>query len=257
MTETTPSIAVRRDDHLLTITIDRPEVRNAFDSATSHALDRALDILDDDPTLFVGILTGAAATFSSGADLSALARGDRPETPGRGGFGIFRRPPIKPLIAAVEGFAVGGGLELCLACDLIVAGSDAVFGLPEVRHNLVASGGGLFRLPKRLPYHLAMEMALTGAHYTSRQLSSFGLITHITEPGQAMAGATELATRLLSNGPTALAATKEIIFRSMGWSEAEAWDKQIPIAARAHDTNDRREGLRAFAEKRRPLWTGT
>src|SRR6202167_6075212 len=154
-------ILTERRGHVLVITINRPEARNAFDGASAQAMEAAVDRLDAEDDLFVGVISGAGGNFSAGADLKAAARGERAATaPGR--FAMFARPPGKPVIAAVEGYAVGGGFELCLSCDLIVAARTAMFGLPEVRHNVVAIGGGLFRLPRRMPYHLAMELALTG-----------------------------------------------------------------------------------------------
>ncbi|MEU5849186.1 enoyl-CoA hydratase-related protein [Saccharopolyspora shandongensis] len=178
-------------------------------------------------------------------------------TPKRGGFGVFRRPPHKPLIAAVEGFAVGGGFELCLSCDMIVAAATAQFGLPEVRHNVVAAGGGLFRLPKRLPYHVAMELALTGVFRDADFFHSWGVVNRVVPPGASLEAALELAESLQANGPTAVMASKEIVFRSLSWAtEEEAWEAQQPIAARALESEDRLEGLAAFAEKRKPIWTG-
>ena len=169
---------------------------------------------------------------------------------------MFRRPSRKPLIAAVEGYAVGGGLELCLSCDLIVAARDAKMGLPEVRHNVVAVGGGLFRLPRRIPYHVAMELALTGGFQGAEFFERHGLVNRVCEPGGALSGAIALAETLLVNGPTALAASKEIMFRSSNWTDEAGWIEQAPIAAVAFDAEDRAEGLRAFAEKRKPVWRG-
>ena len=160
------------------------------------------------------------------------------------------------LIPAVGGYAVGGGLELCLSCDLVVAARDAKMGLPEVRHNVAAVGGGLFRLPRRIPYHVAMELALTGEFRDADFFHRHGLVNRIAEPGKALNVAVALAERLLENGPTALAASKEIVFQSANWTDEEAWDKQAPIAALAFEAEDRVEGLRAFAEKRRPVWKG-
>lgn len=248
-------VLTERRDHILVITIDRPEVKNAFDLVSARAMERAMDLLDAEGDLFVGVITGAGGTFSAGADLKAVSRNERTAT-NRGGFGIFKRPSRKPLIAAVEGFAVGGGLELCLSCDLIVAARNAKMGLPEVKHNLVAVGGGLFRLPRRIPYHIAMELALTGAFYNAEFFHRHGLVNRISEPGYALADALALANELLVNGPTALAASKEIIFQSANWSDEEAWGQQAPIAANAFDSEDRSEGLRAFAEKRKPVWRG-
>lgn len=248
-------ILTERRGHILVITINRPEARNAFDLLSAQAMHRAMDLLDTEDELFIGVVTGAGGNFSAGADLKAVARNERAVTE-RGGFGMFRRPSRKPLIAAVEGFAVGGGLELCLACDLIVAARNAQMGLPEVRHNVAAVGGGLFRLPRRIPHHIAMELALTGAFYSAEFLQRHGLVNRISEPGHALDDALGLAEQLLVNGPTALAASKEIIFQSANWTDEEAWTAQAPIAAIAFDAEDRAEGLRAFAEKRRPVWRG-
>ncbi len=255
-TETSERILTEERGPILIVTINRPEARNAFDDESSHAMSAALDVLDGKDELFVGIITGAGGNFSAGADLKAAARGERRERPHRGGFGIMKRPPRKPVIAAVEGYAVGGGMEMCLACDLIVAARDAKFGLPEVRHNVVAIGGGLFRLPQRIPYHIAMEFALSGAFKDAEFMERYGFVNRIAEPGQALDAALELANSLLVNGPTALAASKEIIWQSANWDDDEGWEKQMPIAQKALDAEDRREGLKAFAEKRKPVWKG-
>jgi enoyl-CoA hydratase len=242
--------------HILVITINRPESKNAFDKATAEALEMAMDHLDNEQSLFAGIITGAGGTFSTGADLHAVARGERAVGKSRGGFGIFARPPKKPLIAAVEGQAIGGGFELCLACDLIVAARNAQFGLPEVKHNLVAVGGGLFRLPKRIPYHLAMELALTGELRDAEFFHRYGVVNRVVEPGKALESALAFADAMLANGPTALAATKEIIAASIDWTEEEAWEKQAPIAKKALASEDGNEGLKAFVERRKPVWSG-
>jgi enoyl-CoA hydratase len=250
------TILTERRGPLLLVTVNRPHVRNAFDSATSLQMNAAMDLLDAQQDLFIGIITGAGATFSSGADLKELASGAERERPPRGGFGILARPPGKPLIAAVEGYAVGGGFELCLSCDLIVAASNARFGLPEVRHNVVAIGGALFRLPRRMPYHLAMEMALTGEWRDAEFLHRHGIVNRVCAPGAALEHALQLAQTLLVNGPTALAATKQIMQHASDWDEAQAWDAQMHHARIALESADRQEGLRAFAEKRAPSWQG-
>ncbi|MCC8967090.1 crotonase/enoyl-CoA hydratase family protein [Bradyrhizobium sp. Pear76] len=250
------TILTERRGPILLITIDRQDVRNAVDRATAGALEAAADLLDSDDSLFVGVLTGAGGTFCAGADLKAAARGERAITDRRGGFGFFAQPPRKPVIAAVEGYAVGGGFELCLACDLIVAARDARFGLPEVRHNLVASGGGLIRLPRRMPYHLAMEVALDGQPRSAQFFHRAGVVNRLAEPGQALSVAIAWAEGLLVNGPTALAATKQIVSRALDWTEAEAWESQAPFVKSVRDSEDRKEGLAAFAEGRKPVWRG-
>ena len=248
-------ILTERRGHVLVITMNRPQARNAFDAASAMALEAVIDELDATDELFVAVITGAGGTFSAGADLKAAARGERAATK-RGGFGMFAKPPRKPIIAAVEGFAVGGGFELCLSCDLIVAARTAKFGLPEVRHNVVAIGGGLFRLPRRMPYHLAMEMALTGEFKDAAYMHRFGVGNRVVGEGEALEAAAAWAQALLVNGPTALAASKEIMFHSPEWTDDEAWGAQMQYARRALESEDRTEGLTAFAEKRKPVWKG-
>ncbi|WP_077213184.1 crotonase/enoyl-CoA hydratase family protein [Bacillus dakarensis] len=248
-------ILTERRGQIFIITVNRPEARNAFSSETSEQMKEAIDIFEEDPNLFVAIITGAGGTLSAGADLKEAARGARRST-SRGGFGIFVKPPRKPIIAAVEGYAVAGGMELCLACDMIVSANNARMGLPEVRHNLVAVGGGLFRLPKRMPYHLVMELALTAEMLPAEVFYKHGVVNRLTEPGKALETAIQLAEKILENGPTAQIATKEIIRRSFEWTEEEAWTEQKIIAQPALESEDRKEGLKAFAEKRKPVWMG-
>jgi len=250
------ALQTRREGPVWIITIDRPEVKNAIDAATARDMNAAMDALDDDDTLFLGIITGAHGVFSAGADLKAAARGGPPARAARGQFGLCETPPGKPLIAAVEGLAFGGGFEICLACDLIVAATDACFALPEVKHNLVALGGGAIRLPHRLPYHVAMEAALTGAALSAELLKGYGVVNRIAARGQALEAALALAAELLRNGPTALAATARIMRASSAAGEQKLWRAQRDLAATALHAEDRDEALRAFTEKRAPEWSG-
>lgn len=251
-----PVLRTEVQDNVLVITLNRPHAKHAFHGALAAALSNTLDRLDEDPTLSIGVITGSGGTFSSGQDLKALLKGDRGYTEKRGGFGIMRRPPEKPLIAAVEGFAVAGGFELALCADLIVAGSDAKFGLPEVKRGLVAVGGGLFRLPRRIPYHVAMEMALTGGLYSAERMRELGLVSRVVESGSALNAALQLAAAIGENGPLALRATKQIMACANQWSDEEGWSEQMRFAGPALKSDDAKEGPRAFAEKRKPVWKG-
>ena len=196
-------ISERVGEHLVVIRIDRPARRNAFDGATARAMEAAIDAFEDDDSLRCGIITGSDIVFSAGQDLIAAASNDMGVAPKRGGFGIMAMPPTKPLIAAIEGHALAGGLELALSCDLIVASRTANMGIPEAARSLVAVGGGLFRLPKRIPYHLAMELALTGKPWPATRMAELGLVNRLAEPGQALAVAIELANEVLEAGPLA------------------------------------------------------
>lgn len=251
-----PVLRTEVQGNVLVITLNRPHAKHAFNGALAQALSSTLDQLDDDPALSIGIITGSGGTFSSGQDLKALLTGDRGYTEKRGGFGIMRRPPDKPLIAAVEGYAVAGGFELALAADLIIAASDSKFGLPEVKRGLVAVGGALFRLPRRIPYHAAMEMALTGSLYDAERMRELGLVSRVVEPGATLNAALQLAAAIGENGPLALRATKQIMFRSNQWDDDEGWMEQMKFANVAFRSEDAKEGPRAFAEKRKPVWKG-
>jgi enoyl-CoA hydratase len=250
------AVLVETRDNVLVITISRPEARNAVNGEVAQGVAAALDRLDAEPGLAVGILTGGGGTFSSGMDLKGFLRGETPVVEGRGLAGLTQAPPRTPLIAAVEGWALAGGFEMVLACDLVVAARDAKFGLPEVKRSLVAGGGGLIRLPRRLPYHLAMELALTGDPLGAEAAHGAGLVNRLTEPGGALDGALELAATVAANGPLALTATKEIVRRSLDWTEDEAWKQQNDIMVPVFGSEDAREGAAAFAEKRPPRWQG-
>ncbi|WP_157531247.1 crotonase/enoyl-CoA hydratase family protein [Mycobacterium sp. IS-1496] len=249
-------VLLERRGRTLIITINRPEARNAVNFAVSQGLADAVDELDSDTSLSVAILTGAGGNFCSGMDLKAFAAGERVDIPGRG-IGFTERPPRKPLISAVEGYALAGGTEVVLATDLVVASATAKFGIPEVKRGLVAAGGGLLRLPRRIPYQKALELALTGESFTAEQGAAWGLVNKVTEPGQALAGAVELAERITASGPLAVAVTKEILVRSAEWSESEMWSKQMELIIPVFSSNDAKEGAIAFAEKRAPNWSGT
>ena len=250
------AVLVEQRDRILVITINRPEARNAVNSAVSHGLADAMDRLDDDPGLSVGVLTGAGGSFSAGMDLKAFARGENVIVEGRG-MGFTERPPAKPLIAAVEGYCLAGGCELALATDLIVASKESAFGIPEVKRGLVAGGGGLLRLPQRIPYAIAMELALTGENLSAVRAQELGLVNVLAEPGSALDAAIALAERITANGPLAVAATKRIIVESRGWSPDEMWSQQTRILMPVFSSNDAKEGAIAFAEKRPPKWTGS
>jgi len=238
------------------ITLNRPEVRNAVNAALAAGLAGALEELDAEDSLSVGILTGAGGFFCAGMDLGAFVRGESPWFGDRGFAGIAQRSARKPLIAAIESFALAGGLEIALACDLIVAARGARMGIPEAKRSLVAAGGALLRLPRRIPYHVAMELALTGDPMLSERLHELGLVNRLTEPGDAVAGALELAAALAGNGPLALVAAKQIIAEQFDWSIDEMWAKQGEIAAPVMTSEDAKEGASAFKEKREPVWRG-
>ncbi|WP_348731560.1 crotonase/enoyl-CoA hydratase family protein [uncultured Mycolicibacterium sp.] len=249
-------VLLERRERTLIITINRPEARNAFNLAVAQGLADAMDELDDTAELSVAVITGAGGNFCAGMDLKAFMAGEVPAIEGRG-IGFTEHPPRKPVIAAVEGYALAGGTEIVLATDLIVAARNAKFGIPEVKRGLVAAGGGLLRLQKRIPYQKALELALTGESFTAEEASGWGFVNVLTEPGEALAGALELAERITANGPLAVAVTKEVMTKSADWTEAEMWKKQGELVMPVFASKDAMEGATAFAEKRKPNWTGT
>lgn len=243
-------------DGVAVITLNRPEAKNAVDLEVAKALAAAIDEFEARPDLTIAILTGAGGTFCAGMDLKAFSRGERPSLPGRGFGGLTEAPPRKPLIAAVEGWALAGGCELALSADLIVAARDAKFGIPEVKRGLAAAAGGLLRLPKVLPYPIAMEMAITGDPLTAEVAHAHGLVNRLTEPGQALDTARELAARVAANGPLAVRATKQVVAMSAAYTDPDAFAGQRRFLDPVFASEDAQEGARAFAEKRPPVWRG-
>jgi enoyl-CoA hydratase len=251
-----PAVLTEPRDRVLLITINRPDQRNAVNAAVAEGIASALDHLDSDHALSVGVLTGAGKGFSAGMDLKAFVAGERPYAGDRGFAGITQRAAAKPLIAAVEGFAVAGGLEIALACDLIVAARGARLGIPEVKRSLVAAGGALLRLPLSLPRTIAMELALTGEPIEAERAHELGLVNRLADPGQAVDVALALAETIAANGPLALAATKRVMTEALDWPESEFFARQGEIVAPVMSSQDAREGATAFAEKRPPVWKG-
>jgi enoyl-CoA hydratase len=236
--------------------MDRPESRNAMSMAMAQQIADALTMLDERDDLSVAVITGANETFCAGMDLKGFARGERPVVAGRGFAGLVKRPPNKPLIAAVEGYALAGGFEIVLSCDLVVASRSAKFGLPEVKRGLTAAAGGLLRLQHRIPYHLAMELVLTGRMWPAIEAADVHLVNRLAEPGQALEAALQLADEVAANAPLALAASKQVMVQSVDWPLAETFDRQEAFVNPVRESADAKEGARAFVEKRDPIWTG-
>lgn len=248
-------VLTSEEDGILIVTINRPEAKNAMTKAAAEGIAAAMDRLDSDDNLRVGILTGAGGTFCSGMDLKGFLRGESPSIEGRGFGGIVQKPPEKPLIAAVEGYALAGGLELMIACDLVVASTGAKFGIPEVKRGLVAAAGGVMMLPDQIPERIAMELALTGDFIDAARAYELGLINRITD-GEALAAAKELAASIVANGPLAVRVSKQVIKQSRGWPMDERYTRQTQLIAPVFISEDAREGAAAFAEKRAPNWKG-
>ncbi|MFE6488234.1 crotonase/enoyl-CoA hydratase family protein [Streptomyces sp. NPDC057757] len=249
-------VLVERRGAVQVITINRPSVRNALHAGVGAGVAAAVDELDENDELRVGVLTGAGGTFSAGMDLKAWLRGESPAIEGRGLCGISMTPPRKPLIAAVEGWALAGGFELLLACDLVVAARTARLGVPEVKRSLVARAGAALQLPQKIPYAIALELLLTGEPIDAVRAAEVGLVNRLTDEGGALDGALELAGTIAANGPLAVAATKQIARSTADWTLAEGWARQAEIAAPVFSSQDAREGAAAFAEKRAPVWKG-
>jgi enoyl-CoA hydratase len=249
-------VLVERRGAVQVIVINRPEARNALNLAVATGIRDAVDELDASDELRAGVLTGTGGNFSAGMDLKAFLTGERPSFPGRGLCGITETPPRKPLIAAVEGWALAGGFELVLACDLVVAGASARFGVPEVKRALVAGAGGALLLAQRIPRAIALEMLLTGEPIDAERAAEVGLINRLVDEGQAVDIAVELAMRIAANGPLALIATKDIATHGGDWDGAEKWEKATALMTPVFTSQDAQEGARAFAEKRPPVWKG-
>ena len=252
----TAEVLVTVDDGVMTVTISRPEARNAINLRVAEAIAGAMDRLDSDSAIRLGILTGAGNTFSSGMDLKAFVTGERPYVRGRGFGGLCEAPPAKPLIAAVEGYALAGGFELAIACDLIVAAEDAKFGIPEAKRGLVAGAGGLLRLPRQIPPRVAMELALTGEFIDARRAFDLGLINRVVKSGSAYEEARSIAKAISANGPLAVVGSKRVIVESRDWPAREMFTRQSELVSPIFNSQDAVEGAKAFAEKRAPVWLG-
>jgi enoyl-CoA hydratase/carnithine racemase len=253
---TDTAVLTERRGNVLVITLNRPDARNAVDAALAEGLGRAIDELDSDEALAVGVLTGAGKAFSSGMDLKAFVSGERPYYGDRGFAGIVQRPSLKPLIAAVEGFALAGGCELAILSDFVVAGETAVFGVPETTLGIFPGIGGTQLLPRILGAPLAKELIFTGRRMKAEEAKAAGLVNHLVPAGQAKARATEIATTIARNGPIAVRQAKKAIAYG---SETDLETAMI-LAIEAYNatvvTEDRLEGVRAFNEKRRPQFKG-
>jgi enoyl-CoA hydratase len=252
----TDAVSTSVTNGVMTITMNRPEAKNAVNLAMAQGIAAAIDELDSNDDIRVGILTGANQTFCSGMDLKAFVSGELPYIAGRGFGGLVEAPPAKPLIAAVEGYALAGGCELAMVCDLIVAADNVKFGIPEVKRGLAAAAGGLMRFPRQLPYRLAMELALTGDFLEADRALSLGFINGVVEAGTALQAAEQLAEKIAANGPLAVKLSKAVVRDSQDWATSDMFAKQQDILNPVFISEDAIEGATAFAEKRAPVWKG-
>ncbi|MCB1844025.1 MAG: crotonase/enoyl-CoA hydratase family protein [Halioglobus sp.] len=243
-------------DGIMVVTLNRPEAKNAANKALAEGVAAAMDELDSNDAIRVAILTGAGGTFCSGMDLKAFVSGETPHVEGRGFAGLTERGPRKPLIAAVEGYALAGGLELAISCDLIVTADNAKFGIPETKRGLAAAAGGLIKLPRQIPPRIAMELALTGDFIDAGRAMQLGLVNEVVPAGTALEAAKALAARIVANGPLAVAVSKQVILESADWSAETMWQKQSELVMPVFVSEDAIEGATAFAEKRAPNWKG-
>jgi enoyl-CoA hydratase/carnithine racemase len=242
-----------KDEHVLVVRMQREEKRNAINRSFAFEIDDALNRLDDDPDLWVGVLTGTPLVFSAGSDIAA--REDY-RTPRGGEYGLIRRERRKPLIAAVEGPALGGGLELALACDLVVASTTAVFGLPEVRRGLVPTCAGLFRAPRALPLNLARELILVGDPIDAARAHAAGFVNLLAEAGHAEDAAVAFAKRICLNGPVAVQACLAAVNGHLAAGDGDGWSRTATATAAISASEDMSEGIQAFFERRPPVWKG-
>ena len=250
------SVEFNVEDGVAIITLNRPEARNAIDRETSLGVEAAVKRINENPEIRCAVITGAGSNFCAGMDLKAFLRGEVVRLPGTGLAGITQAELNKPFIAAVEGYALAGGFEIMLACDMVVASSGAKFGLSEVKRGLVANAGGLVRLPRQMPIKLASEFVLTGEMFPAQRLAEAGLVNRIVAEGEALAEAVKLARLIAANGPMAVAVSRRVLRESLEWPEAEMFDRQLEITAPIFASEDAREGAAAFAEKRKPVWKG-
>lgn len=249
-------VLIQVADGIMTVTLNRPMAKNAVNLSVARGIAAAMQELDANPEVHAAILTGAGGTFCSGMDLKAFVSGELPVIPGLGFAGLTETPPAKPLIAAVEGFALAGGFEIAITCDLAVAAENAKFGIPEVKRGLIAGAGGLMRLPRQIPRRVALELAITGEAIGAQRAYELGLINRVVPAGQALAAATDLARAIAANGPLAVKASKQVVEQSQDWQRAEMNARQQPFIDRVFGSADAIEGAKAFAEKRAPVWQG-
>jgi enoyl-CoA hydratase len=252
----TDAVLTEAREGVLIITLNRPEAKNAANRALAEGVAAAIDQLEADDSLRCAILTGAGGTFCSGMDLKAFVSGEVPSLEGRGFAGLTEYRASKPIIAAVEGYALAGGFELAISCDLIVAADNSKFGIPEVKRGLAAAAGGLVKLPKQIPYHVAMELALTGDFVSAPRVYELGLVNRVCEGGKALETAMELAQKIAANGPLAIAASLRVVSSAQDWSSDEMYEKQNAIVQPVFTSEDAIEGATAFAQKRAPVWKG-
>lgn len=250
------AVAVDIADGVMTITLNRPQAKNAVNKAMADGISAAIDELESNPDLRVAIITGAGGTFCSGMDLKAFVTGELPVVEGRGFAGLVEYLVKKPVIAAVEGYALAGGFEVAISCDLIVVSEEAKFGIPEVKRGLAAAGGGLIKLPKQIPARIAMELALTGDFISARRAYELGLVNQVVPAGTALEAARALAARIAANGPLAVAASKQVVARAQDWDSDQMFAEQQKIVLPVLTSQDAIEGATAFAEKRTPNWQG-